>query len=67
MLEQSCTFVNAYYGILDYEWLKPQYIGGTHKNTGCPFFCKTIRPPFSWAGKDSGKASFAITEIRNKD
>jgi hypothetical protein len=32
MLEQSCTFVNAYYGILDYEWLKPQYIGGTHKN-----------------------------------
>lgn len=36
MLEQSCTFVNAYYGILDYEWLKPQYIGGTHKNTGCP-------------------------------
>ena len=36
MLEQSCTFVNAYYGILDYELLKPQYIVGTHENTGCP-------------------------------
>jgi len=42
MLEQSCTFVNAYYGILDYEWLKPQYIGGTHKNTGCPSKYNTL-------------------------
>lgn len=42
MLEQSCTFVNAYYGILDYEWLKPQYIGGTHKNTGCPKINKWV-------------------------